>query len=198
MNEFLINKYIGEARFSKYNSIEEYMENISISQNFYTPLSMLEVSLRNAIDSQFKIFYGQNWLLNEAQFLQRDALEKISQAKSKLKSRNEEVTHHKLTAELTLGFWTSLFQKPYDKTMRLQTLKGIFTNLPDKNIQFIDRKLISSKLNHIRKFRNRIFHFEKIVNKDEFNNIKNDVNEMMDFLNKDLLDFIGHHSNPTL
>ncbi len=196
MDDFLINKYISAARFSKYDSIEEYKENISISQEFYTPLSILEVSLRNAIDSQFRVFYGQNWLLNEAQFLQRDALEKISHAKAKLKSRKEDITHHKLTAELTLGFWTSLFQKPYDKTMRLQTLKGIFTNLPDKNIQFIDRKLISSKLNHIRKFRNRIFHFEKIVNKDEFNNITNDVNEMIYFLNKDLLNFIGHHSNP--
>jgi len=188
MDEFLINKYISEARFSKYDSLEEYKKNIQVSQEFYTPLSILEVSLRNAIDSQFKVFYGQNWLLNEAQFLQRDALEKISHAKSKLKNRKEDITHHKLTAELTLGFWTSLFQKPYDKTMRLQTMKGIFSNLPNKDIQFIDRKIISSKLNHIRKFRNRIFHFEKVVNKDEFMNITNDVNEMIEFLHKDIIE----------
>lgn len=189
MDDFLINKYISATRFGKYDSLEEYKKNISISQDFYTPLAILEVSLRNAVDSQFRVFYGQNWLLNEAQFLQRDALEKISHAKAKLKNRKENITHHKLTAELTLGFWTSLFQKPYDKTMRLQTLKGIFTNLPDKEIQFIDRKLISSKLNHIRKFRNRIFHFEKIVNKDEFKNIKNDVNEMIEFIHKDISEF---------
>lgn len=189
MDDFLIDKYISEARFSKYSSMDEYKENIDISQKFYTPLSILEVSLRNAIDTQFKVFYGQNWLLNEARFLQRDALEKISHAKSKLKNRKENITHAKLTAELTLGFWTSLFQKPYDKTMRVQTLKGIFTNLPDKEILFIDRKLISSKLNHIRKFRNRIFHFEKIVNKNEFSNIENDVNEMIEFLHKDILEF---------
>ena len=95
MDKFLINKYIGEARFSKYDSIEEYKENIQISQEFYTPLSILEVSLRNAIDSQFRVFYGQNWLLNEAQFLQRDALEKISHAKDKLEKRNEDITNAK-------------------------------------------------------------------------------------------------------
>ena len=189
MDNTFIKKYISEARFSKYTSINEYKDNLELSNDFYIPLSILEVSLRNAINNQFIIFYGQNWILNEAQFLQSDALTKIAQAKSKLKSRNETITHAKLTAELTLGFWTSLFQKPYDKIMRLQTLKGIFSNLPKKEVKVIDRKIISSKLNHIRKFRNRIFHFEKIINKEEFSNIKNDINEISEFLHSDIAAF---------
>jgi hypothetical protein len=189
MNELMIKKYISETRFSKYNSVDEYQENIILSNQFYIPLSILEVSLRNAINSQFILFYGKNWILNEAQFLQSDALAKIAHAKTKLKNKQEHITNEKLTAELTFGFWTSLFQKPYDKVMRLQTLKGIFSNLPKKDIQKIDRKIISAKLNHIRKFRNRIFHFEKIINKDEFKNIKNDINEILEFLSKDVILF---------
>ncbi|ADN08853.1 Abi family protein [Sulfurimonas autotrophica] len=189
MDEMIIEKYISSARLSKYSSLDEYKKNIYLSNSFYIPLSILEVSLRNAINSQFIVFYGQNWILNEAQFLQRDALEKIAQAKMKLQSRNETLTHAKLTAELTFGFWTSLFQKPYDKTMRLQTLRGIFSNLPRTEAKPIDRKTISAKLNHIRKFRNRIFHFEKIVNKEEFNNIEHDIDEILGFLHADIVKF---------
>jgi hypothetical protein len=78
MDNLAIKKYISEARFSKYSSIDEYKDNIELSNDFYIPLSILEVSLRNAINSQFVNFYGQNWLLNEAQFLQSDALSKIA------------------------------------------------------------------------------------------------------------------------
>lgn len=190
MTEIAIKKYISDARFNKYSSFDEYQENLILSKQFYIPLSILEVSLRNAIDSYFVNLYGQNWLLNEAQFLQRDALEKIFHAKAKLVERRENITHSKLTAELTLGFWTSLFQKPYDKTMRLQTLKGIFSNLPKQEVKFIDRKIISAQLNHIRKFRNRIFHFEKVINKEEFNTIQNDINEVLGFLNNDVYEFV--------
>ncbi|WP_310439794.1 hypothetical protein [Sulfuricurvum sp.] len=190
MTEIAIKKYISDARFNKYSSFDEYQENLILSKQFYIPLSILEVSLRNAIDSYFVNLYGHNWLLNEAQFLQRDALEKIFHAKAKLSERRENITHAKLTAELTLGFWTSLFQKPYDKTMRLQTLKGIFSNLPKQEVKFIDRKIISAQLNHIRKFRNRIFHFEKVINKEEFNTIQNDIDEVLYFLNNDVYEFV--------
>jgi len=190
MTEIGIKKYISDARFNKYSSFDEYQENLILSKQFYIPLSILEVSLRNAIDSYFVNLYGHNWLLNEAQFLQRDALEKIFHAKAKLTERRENITHSKLTAELTLGFWTSLFQKPYDKTMRLQTLKGIFSNLPKQEVKFIDRKIISAQLNHIRKFRNRIFHFEKVINKEEFNTIQNDIDEVLGFLNNDVYEFV--------
>lgn len=190
MNEIAIKKYISDARFNKYSSFDEYQENLIQSKLFYIPLSILEVSLRNAIDSYFVNLYGQNWLLNEAQFLQRDALEKIYHAKAKLSERRENITHSKLTAELTLGFWTSLFQKPYDKTMRLQTLKGIFSNLPKQEVKFIDRKIISAQLNHIRKFRNRIFHFEKVINKEEFNTIQSDIDEILIFLSSDVYGFV--------
>jgi hypothetical protein len=85
----------------------------------------------NKYSSYFVNLYGHNWLLNEAQFLQRDTLEKI------------------------------------------------FSNLPKQEVKFIDRKIISAQLNHIRKFRNRIFHFEKVINKEELRaEIERDVWEI--------------------
>jgi hypothetical protein len=182
----MISRFISNERFSKYASMDEYKANILLSKNFYVPLSVMEVSLRNAVNAHFVIFYGKQWLVNEASFLQRDALAKIDEAKNKLRSRNETITHAKLTAELPFGFWTSLFQKPYDKIMRIPTLRGIFANLPSKETMFVDRRIISSRLNHIRKFRNRIFHFEKIIYKDEFENIALEIKEMLEFLHPDI------------
>ena len=195
MKQELINKFITQGRLGNYVDIEEYKSNLQFSNRFYIPLSVLEVALRNAIAQHLNQFYGQSWLLNEAQFLQRDALAKIHEAKEKIEKRNEEVTQDKLIAELPFGFWSSLFQKPYDRIMRTQTLKQIFPKLPSKNEQLIDRKYMSSELNKIRKFRNRIFHHEKVIYKPEFENIEQDINKMLIFLDDELDIFVREFIN---
>jgi hypothetical protein len=191
MKQDLINKFITQGRLGKYRDIKEYRENLLFSNRFYIPLSVLEVALRNAIAQHLNKFYGNSWLLNESRFLQRDALSKIDDAKAKILKREEALTQDKLVAELPFGFWTSLFQKPYDCIMRTQTLKQIFPNLPPKNEQLIDRKYISSELNKIRKFRNRIFHHEKVINKLEFLKIEEDINRMLIFLDTELDIFVN-------
>lgn len=45
--------------------IERYKLNIKISQALYPELSILEVSLRNAIDTMLKILISENWLEDE-------------------------------------------------------------------------------------------------------------------------------------
>jgi len=189
MDNALIHKYITDKRFSKYESIEEYEENLLLSKQYYIPLSILEVSLRNAINQHFEKFYGAGWLINEASFLQKDHLSKIFDAKQKIKSRKESLTKDKLIAELSLGFWANLFKSSYDRQMRIANLRQIFTNLPTKDVKFINRNEIFQIINHIRNFRNRIFHHERIVNKVEFQNIETEIDEILGYLHKDILTF---------
>jgi len=189
MNTILIHKYITEKRFSKYESLTQYEENLVLSKQYYIPLSILEVSLRNTINHHFEKFYGAGWLMNEASFLQKDHLAKIFDAKQKIKSRKEILTKDKLVAELSFGFWVNLFKSSYDRQMRIANLKQIFTNLPSKEIKLINRNELFKIINHIRNFRNRIFHHEKIVNKPEFQNIDNEINEILNYLSEDLLEF---------
>ena len=189
MNSSLIHKYITDKRFSKYESLAQYEENLLLSKQYYIPLSILEVTLRNAINQHFEKFYGAGWLINEASFLQRDHLSKIFEAKQKINSRKEHLTKDKLIAELSFGFWVNLFKSSYDNKMRISNLKQIFTNLPSKDVKLINRNELFKMINHIRNFRNRIFHHEKIVNKPELQNIDNEINEILNYLDKDILAF---------
>ena len=137
MNALLVQQYIGQKRFGKYPSLDDYEKNLHLSKHCYIPLSVLEVSLRNAINHAFDQMHGAGWLIHEAQFLQRDQLKKISDAKAKIKSRKE----------------------------------------------------IFKLLNHIRNFRNRIFHHERVFGKPEFQNIEQDINQILGYLHKDILAF---------
>ncbi len=188
MNKFLINRYITSKRFAIYNSLEAYSSNLKKAKELYIPLSILEVSLRNSINSLFEHFYGASWIVNEAQFLKSKEIAKIEFAKEKIRKNREQVTQDKLVSELSFGFWTALFQSAYADKMRIAYLKQIFPNLPPKNIELIDRKTISAKLNHIRKFRNRVFHHENII-KDEFTDIENDISEILAYFNDEVCAF---------
>lgn len=59
---------------------------------------------------------------------------------------------------------------------------------PHIDKQLNQRNVISNKLNNIRKFRNRIFHFEPICNNLEtLKNNHNQILELLEGLNKDIL-----------
>jgi hypothetical protein len=190
MNENIIDKFISLSRLGSYSNLEEYNLNLILSKNLYIPLSVLEVSIRNAINKHFTQFYGNGWLINEASFLQRDAIKKITESKNRILERKETLTSEKLIAELSFGFWTSLFQQPYDKLLRFNNLKQIFSNLPKKEDKVIDRKYISAQLNLIRSCRNRIFHHEKITAKSKFSHIENDILEILNFLDIELYNYV--------
>jgi hypothetical protein len=195
MDNILIHKYITEKRFSKYGTLAQYEENLLLSKQHYIPLSILEVSLRNAINYHFEKFYGAGWLVNESSFLQKDHLTKIFDAKQKIKSRKEILTKDKLIAELSFGFWANLFKSSYDRQMRISNLKQIFTNLSSKDVKLINRNELFQTINHIRNFRNRIFHHEKIVNKVDFQNIETEIDEILGYLHKDILAFSKRINN---
>ncbi|MDX9743947.1 MAG: Abi family protein [Arcobacteraceae bacterium] len=194
MKEILIKKYITTTRFSVYKDLIQYNNNLKKAKHLYIPLSILEVSLRNSINNIFEKFYGVGWIINEANFLKAKELAKIMDAKNKIIDNQEIITKDKLVAELTFGFWTALFQSAYDDKMRTNNLKQIFPNLPPKEIKIIDRKTMSSKLNHIRKFRNRIFHHENIL-KDEFIDIEDKIYEILEYFDMELAEYTKNVNN---
>ncbi len=189
MNQEIILKFITKPRISKYSNLDDYKLNILESQKYYSSLAMLEVALRNGINSAFCNKFGNNWL-TENIFLKSKQIQQVQNAKSLLENRKEAITQDKLVAELNFGFWTSLFSKIYDKQMRIPILVKIFNNLPRKKDKLINRHVLGKKLNKIRVFRNRIFHYEKIINKTEFADINDIIGEILEYLDKELLDFL--------
>lgn len=195
MNQSVITKFITAQRLSTYKDFAEYELNLKESKKHYISLSVLEVALRNAVNAHFEKFYGEGWLVNEAQFLKNDLRVRIVEAKDKLKDRKEDITKYKLVAELPFGFWTALFQSPYKHQMRTSDLKQIFPKLPKKEDLFMDRQIMSAKLNHIRKFRNRVFHHEKVVGKSEFDTIQSDIFEILGYFDEQIKNFAQRLNN---
>ena len=87
----LIQRFISTKRFKSYRDIEEYKNNLLVSKQSYIPLSILEVSLRNSIDSLLTEKVGENWHIDES-FLTRDSIYKVKQAIELLERRRESVS----------------------------------------------------------------------------------------------------------
>jgi hypothetical protein len=188
MKKSLIDHFISHERFSAYKDLDEYRENLTFSKQSYIPLSILEVSLRNAIDQHLSIKVGAEWYLDNS-FLTKDSKEKVDQAIALLSKRREPITKQKIIAELSLGFWVNLFKKPYDKKLRINDLVKIFPNLPPRNILFVNRELLYKKLDHIRNFRNRVFHYEKVVNKNSYTAVFNDIDTVLGYFDEEINEF---------
>ncbi len=189
LKESLITNFISIKRFESYENIEEYSKNLIFSQSFYIPLSILEVALRNALDNYLSNKISNNWY--EEDFLTQDSKVKVNQAVALLNRRKERISKEKIIAELSFGFWVNLFKKPYDKKLRINDIILIFPNLPKRNEKLINRQILFKKLNHIRIFRNRIFHYEKVLNKNDFNNIEDEILEIIKYFDDDLY----HYTN---
>jgi hypothetical protein len=180
-------KFITDIRLQNYNTFDEYKQNILQSEKCYILLCIFEVALRNAIDSHFKNKISTDWL--NSNILHNDTKRRIIEAKNKILLRREILTHDKVIAELAFGFWTSLFRKSYATLIRIQDINYIFPNMPRKNEKLINRNILDKKLNHIRKFRNRVFHYERIINKEEYINIENDIFELLEYFDVEISNF---------
>jgi len=188
MKDGLIKKFITDKRFESYANLDEYQENLVISKQSYIPLSILEVSLRNSIDALLTDKVSEDWHKDET-FLTQDSAFKIKQAIELLERRRESISKHKVIAELSFGFWVNLFKKPYDKKLRINDLRKLFPNLPPKTEKLINREKIYKELNHIRNFRNRVFHYEKVVNKDNYNTVFEEIDEILKYFDNDIYEF---------
>lgn len=188
MKPELINRYITPSRMNSYNGISEYEDNLLYSRRHYVPLAILEVALRNSIHSFLSVKVGPDWLDNN-RFLCRDAQRKINEAKSKLTYRHEPLSIDKIIAELNFGFWVGLFTQPYETNLRYNDLKKVFPSLPSKKVELITRRMILTKLHTVKTFRNRLFHYEKVINKPEYLNIEHTIFDLLNYFDPELAHF---------
>ena len=178
-------KSISQERFAPYQhrypdnlnkGLLLYQANIEISQSFYSSLSILEVALRNAINDSFRKYYGKKLWFKDFPVELRAQIEEVE---SRLRKSKKEPGIDRIIAELNFGFWTILFNRKYAKYFWKPLLKG-FPQLPD-NLR--KRTVVSAKLNHIRTFRNRVYHYEPIIwNIKEIVNKRKDIYEILNWI----------------
>ncbi|NQY43460.1 MAG: Abi family protein [Simkaniaceae bacterium] len=157
--------YMEAASNNKEKALNLYNKNTKTSELFYTPLQGFEVLLRNTVYTAISEIYGENWLFEDRfpfEYIQKKMINNVLDKKITVHSSP------KLIAELSFGFWTSLFGRKYEEIWR-HNLRKIFKG----HVKPLTRKEIFTRLNEIRELRNRIAHHEPIIFKrDKFEDLK--------------------------
>jgi hypothetical protein len=169
-----LSRYLNACKGDETKTISLYKYNILLSQALYPLISVLEVALRNGIDRELTKFFSDNrWLITQRnQFANHTGMvykgkdgniisdhfftEKLKKAEDKLIFRKIPISHGKLLAELTFGFWVKFFDTNSIKILKGTPLQA-FVNKPH-----IKLAAVHSHLNSIVALRNRISHSEPV------------------------------------
>lgn len=155
-------RYLTWAGGNRLDAVNLYTLNTQLSECLYTPLQMLEVSLRNRIHAVLSEASGNEWYNDPNYQLIRSQSEQLTKAQSDVRQAPKQVTPGRVVAALTFGYWTTFFNKKYEELWR-HHLHKIIINKPAK---LLIRKAFSSQLTPIRRLRNRIAHHEPILDQD--------------------------------
>ena len=170
-------------------AIKHYECNLMLSESLYTSLSVLEVTLRNALCRELETMTGrEDWYAIFPSTPGLRSLNKyITEAAQHISARHEQITPSKIVAELTLGFWVSLLNSEYERTL-WQALRRAFPYMPRQERK---RRNVSAPLNLFRHFRNRIFHNESICwNLNRVEEIHAEILKVIGWINSDLPEWV--------
>jgi hypothetical protein len=187
-----LEKLFSEERLKPYylrladytEAVSLYKANIQLSESFYTTLSVLEITLRNAIHQSCKKYFRDDyWFKNK---LPVEMAAQVIDTENKIRAARKIPGSDRIVSELTFGFWTSLFNRKYAAQL-WKPLHQVFIHTPHHLRQ---RAEISPRLNTIRAFRNRIYHYEPVS--WSFPILQNQhaiIVEMLNWLDADIVAF---------
>jgi hypothetical protein len=198
-----LQRFLQATGNSKAKAQKLYRVNLRVSQAFYPVLHLFEIFLRNTVyDHISRHFSNPNWIVSEksgfmsdpsltpSRFLLRKSIEK---AERTIIRKGSTVTSGKVIAELSFGFWTSLFD-----THHYRLIGGAPIHAFQHKPAYANRNMINQKLNRIRGFRNRIYHNEPIcfdgstIDFTKAQKIKNELYDLLSWIDSDLTDYVEY------
>ncbi|WP_235160599.1 Abi family protein [Dyadobacter sp. CY351] len=176
MDKNLRNKYLSKPRYHRYliavgndhgRAIALYNANILLSQAFHPLITQFEVIFRNSVDTiMAQHFKDRNWIINQKTgFMNDRSLKKsnyylrkcVNNVEAKLIKAKVPVSSEKIISDQTLGFWIAFLASPHYRLVNGQTIH-VFANKPSTE----NRTGIYTRLEMIKKFRNRVNHCEPV------------------------------------
>jgi hypothetical protein len=174
-----LERTLSPARLSPYlaatgnhpeNAIRLYEQNTLLSESLYGVLQGLEIALRNSVHERLSSVTGsETWWARLP--LAPDQLAMLQKAEDALRREGKPLDAGRIVAELSFGFWTSLFGPRYSALWNKHLVKAF----PRRPLQ---RSEVQVRLNSIRKLRNRVAHHEPILSRP----LQKDVNQIFDAL----------------
>lgn len=151
--------YTDHADKDELDSLGRYFWNIALCEAMYPSLQSVEISLRNAMNYAIHWHTRNAFWFDDRALLLPNEIVKVGRAKTELANHGKNIEPGRVVAELTFGFWTSLFATPYEHTILLPIVSRVFPGMPPK---LQNRRDISIKFGRIKTLRNRVFHHEPI------------------------------------
>ncbi len=147
--------YIVSGKSISSEDISRYLWNIKLCEGLYSCLSLYEITLRNNFRNAAVNQLGSEvW---DSGLLEPRELETVAVAKKPFAGSG---SPDSIVANLSFGFWVSLFRGQYEQKLKLNRLLPlIFPNAPRKELK---RASIYRRLDNARRLRNRVFHYEPI------------------------------------
>ncbi|MFF1827810.1 hypothetical protein [Paenarthrobacter sp. NPDC058040] len=179
--------YLRHYRGNHHLASRLYAWNIEVSSAFWGPLSILEVSLRNAMHNA--LAHGRcesSWELPSIRLMDNHRAI-LDETITKLTRNVAAPTPGQVVAALPFGFWTRLLDKgiPRDPFLSYETAfwqPRLVKAFPDGvNLK---RKVLFAELTQIREMRNRIAHHEPIF-KMPLETIRSDITRIAGYVHAD-------------
>lgn len=164
--------------------LQRYLWNIQLCEALYPVLDLLEVTLRNALHAALSQHTGQADWYSTFPLEPREAAT-VQDAVNTLQRKGKPVVPGGVVAEMSFGFWCSLFDVRYEHGQRLWPwLAG--ATLPNAPRHERQRKTLSRRVNRLRLLRNRVFHYEPIWHWQDLFDQHTQAVELLTWLNADM------------
>ena len=167
-------RFRGPANGDRNRAIRLYIWNAHLSREFYLPIQLTEVALRNSIHNQLTNMFGKLWFetpsfTSALPLRTQGEMRKV--AEFERSQRRGAFTIDHVVAGLSFGFWLSLLNSSMCERLWSGNIRPVFPHLPP-NLHQPD---VHKRLEKLRLFRNAVMHHYAIFDKGtsaEWENIK--------------------------
>ncbi|WLH73693.1 hypothetical protein PSH70_27750 [Pseudomonas fluorescens] len=187
-----MSRYLKGHQGNQDHAAQAYVHNMRIAESLVSIFHVLEVALRNAVQREMvREYQREDWFEEFDGSTNGDlasSYEKVTEARTSLRKRGVTANADDITAELSFGFWTSLFNRKAFPDVS-KPLMRVFHHAP-KNSKKAD--VIRSRLNNARDLRNRCFHHEPLLWQPIYE-LHRDITEIVQWIDPGLCAWLKAH-----
>ncbi len=190
-----LGRFSGTVDGDRNKALRLYVWNSRLCEEFYLPLQIAEISVRNNIHYTLTRRYTNQWYSNSAIVDQLTAkykseLQKKVEERKRAKGKAFTVDH--VVAGMTFGFWVNLLTSRYENLLWQQGMKRSFHCISDE----MSRETVYKKVNQLRVFRNKVAHHYAIFDRRPSAEYQN-IQDIVSWSCHDTLLFMKQVSNPS-
>lgn len=187
-------RFSSGAGADKHRAFRQYVWNARLCEEFYLPLQIAEISVRNAIHKTLTRRFGGDWPTNRGfvdQIPDRYKREVRKVVADERAARGAHYTVDHVVSGLTFGFWAHLLTASYDHLLWQGGVSRSFPHIP----RGTTREQVYRKVDSLRAFRNKVAHHFAIYDRRPMAEYQN-LLEIVGFVCPESEWVIRHLSNP--